>query len=466
LSTHSTLEAVLAWEREQQLFDRRVGAVAPWRLIRNGLIDPYLNDAGVRDRSTHNRARFADFARFTAGAALSLLHVSRLRRSRVLFVGFPRRRLEGSVWVDHFSDPLIKVLGEGNVLCLEKPFVGKHHRPTITRHLVYYDWVSACARLLARPLAALMHRRHRAAIDALAQVIAPRFSVPPRGVQRRMARALARFHVERRIVLLALAIVRPRIALLTSRWVHLPIIHACKSRGIPVCELQHGAPAAAGYKYRTEFDAQLDPDRMLTFGEHWNDSEWGIPRAKAVSIGFAYLSRRWNERRGGGGGHGAKVMLVSQPEMSTKLSAVFQEIVVRHPQVPFILKLHPQDRQDWQRRYPVGTLPNVTVSASAGDDLYDLFADCRAVIGHNSTVLFEASFFALRVGVLNTEGNNACAALQYAGRFNFHELRSVDDVGALLDSAGPYEPAVAENPFFAKFDPQRFVALIEAVERS
>jgi hypothetical protein len=262
----------------------------------------------------------------------------------------------------------------------------------------------------------------------------------------------------------AMRVIRPEVVLLTSRWVHLPVIHAAKRSGARVAELQHGVPNLLGYKYSTVADAHVDPDWMLTFGEYWNDFDWGLPRDRVAAIGYRHL---WQRRSALASRPGAPtaplhdVMLVSQPEMSSRLAGRFEEIVDGNRDLRFLLKLHPQDIHGWAQRYPVGRRPNVVVCDSPSADILELFSKCRAVVGHNSTALFEASFFGLRVGILNWDGTNNCPALRYAGRYNLFELRSVAALRAML-SAPATRPETG-NPFLADFDARRFAQLTGSV---
>ena len=81
------------------------------------------------------------------------------------------------------------------------------------------------------------------------------------------------------------------------------------------------------------------------------------------------------------------------------------------------------------------------------------------MLGDDSTLLFEASYFGLNVGLLNLDGCNQSEALAYAGRFGFSDIRTLDDVDALL--ARPADGGIRDgNPFFAAFDEGAFRKLV------
>lgn len=452
-------DALVAWERSARLAELKWRDVPLWRLTRNILVDEYLARQGVRDRSNHNRPGLRALVQLTAGIVISLAHLRRLRRRRILVLAFPRRRPEGAEWVDPFSDPLIEFMGESTVLSVEKPFVGVHCRPPRTRRIVYYDWIMAVGSAAAWAFGWTARLFARSTLDALADRVSLRLDVPVGKVRRIASRELVRFRVESSILRAAMRLIRPEVVLLTSRWVHLPAIHAARSVGAKVLELQHGVPNPLGYKYSTVTDPCLDPDLMLTFGEYWSRFDWGLPRDRVIAIGYRHIWQRRAMLARGPGEHdpGLPVMLVSQPEMSARLSAHFEAIAEANADVRFLLKLHPQDIHGWRRRYPVGLRSNVEVCDEPAGDIQAMFSKCSAVVGHNSTALFEASFFGLKVGILNWDGTNDCPALDYVGRYNLFELRDAAGLKAMLEA--PVAETVAGNPFLADFDASRFGAL-------
>jgi hypothetical protein len=452
-------DPIVGKEQDLRLYEVRVLGISLWRLIRVPIVESFLAERGGDGRSNFNNLDIRRLPHMFAGVLRSLWHVLRLRQRPFLIAGFPRRRLEDGEWVDPFSDPLVECLGEENVLCIERPFGGEHCLPQRTRNVVHYDWISALSTLASvagAPLASVLFRREIAALTARVQRMGP---VPARRIRILSARFIIRFWVERAAAAVLLAIARPRALLLTLRRHHHPLIHACRRRGIPVYELQHGAMADGGFKYSTPYDPLLDPDLFLTFGEYWNDSDWGMPPASVVAVGFKFIADKKARVAEAPVAGRTKVMLVSQPHEWQLLESAFSGIVAAHPDVSFILKLHPQDVGRWWERYPSGNAPNVEVCGGLYPDLYDLFAQCDCVCGYDSTVLFEASFLGLKVGILNLDGRNRCPALEFDGRFNFQELRTTAEFGELLNRTAAADPGAA-HPFFAPFDRERFLRVI------
>jgi hypothetical protein len=453
-------DAIVKGEREHRLDQVSVFGVPLWRLIREQVVDAHLSSGQGRSRSNQNRVPANRIPHVIGGVLRSLAHLSRLKRREFLVIGFPRRRLDNREWIDHFSDPIIDLLGPDRVLCLEKSFVGEHCRPPKTRGIVYYDWVTGLNLVASSLFFVIPWIVYGREISELASRASRVVDTSPRRIRVLAARALVRFRIERAVSRLLLAVVRPRVVLLTLRRHHYAFISMCKARGIPVYELQHGTVAEHGYKSRKIYHSWLDPDVFLAFGEYWKTADWGLPAETVRTIGFKYICDRKAELARGPPARGRKVMLVSQPHLAGGLGTAFGTIVRTYSDVQFLLKLHPQDVDRWWQRYPFGQEPNVQVLTDRGLDLYSLFTECSAVIGFDSTVLFEASFFGLKVGILNFDGRNRCAALQFVGRFNFHEIRDSKQVADLLRTP-PSPGESGDNPFFAKFDESGFLGLME-----
>ena len=162
-----------------------------------------------------------------------------------------------------------------------------------------------------------------------------------------------------------------------NREINHALIAACRERGVKVYELQHGVMHVDGYKQGTQYDEQIDPHGFLTFGERWNRFIWGVPEDAVKVIGYRYIWQQRERQRQSGQAPGDAVMPISEPGCWQQLAGPFSEIVTRHPDKQFILKLHPQDIDDWPSRYIVGlaetspllmTRPRtfITSSANAG----------------------------------------------------------------------------------------------------
>jgi hypothetical protein len=453
------VQELAAWEHDQGLFDYRLGGIPLWRLIRSRQISGFLSRAGVRGLDNYNRPKLADLLHFLGGLGLSLVHTMRLRRYRHLVVGFARRRLDGGAWVDTFFDPLIDIMGRDDTLCIERPFVGRHFRPARTQHLMYYDWVKAVAAAAGRVFYWVVGLRSRAPVDALAKIVADRLGTPAQSVRRALLRGYADFWVERQCARFIVDRVAPTTLLLINRGINHGMIAACRERGVKVYELQHGVMHVNGYKQRTRYDEHIDPHGFLTFGECWNRFDWGVPKDAVQVVGYRYIWEQRQRQRLSGPPRGDAVMLISEPGCWKELAQPFSEIVARHPGTQFILKLHPQDVGDWPSRYSAGLAANVTVVDDPSADLYDLFGRCRAAVGFGSTALYEASFYGLKVCLLNADGANPSEAIRFVGSYNFYEFAKAEDFDRMLES-GRADESRDGNPFFAAFDDALFKGLI------
>jgi len=450
------LQELLDWERDADLYANHWRGLPLWRLVRTDQFRLLTFEAGVRGRNNYNLPGIRGYLAYLISTLVSILHILRLRPYDYLMVGFPRRKRVGAEWLDTFFDPLGEFLSHERTLFVDKPFVGRHYPVPGWRRSVHYDWIRLVANTIAMFDRVAVPRDARGPIATLSVQVAERRRVASRVIERTIGRALIRFRVESALFRWVLRRVRPRSVFLANRWTNFSLINACKRHGVPVYELQHGAVNVDSFKFLTPHDERLDPTGFLLFGNYWRSYDWGLPADCVHVIGHRYIWQRRERARH----DGDAIMLVSKPGKWKALAAWFDEIVARHPERQFLLKLHPQEVQGWPSRYPVGLRENVTVFDDPGDDLYDLFGHCAVVLGDDSTVMYEASFFGLKTGLLNYDHANPSAAIVFAGTHNFHELNTLDDVERLL--VDPTRGVIEnDNPFFAGFDEQRFRTLAD-----
>ncbi len=72
--------------------------------------------------------------------------------------------------------------------------------------------------------------------------------------------------------------------------------------------------------------------------------------------------------------------------------------------------------------------------AASSTPLYQCFSECQAAIGQDSTALLEASFFDLKVGLLNLPNTLQNDVRSRIGSFNFFDVQNVELVNEMLAS--------------------------------
>lgn len=451
-------EDLLQWERDSDVYSYQIDGVPIWRLVRNSTVIGYNVALGLEDVHRREATSLSNLLAIALGTLGSVWDLLTAPKADVLFWGSPRRQLLDGSWTDPLTDPIVDGLeGLGlRSVTLERPLQGRHASPAATRKRLRYDAPKVFARMSAK-VPVPFSPDDQATIAALADILANRFDQSAAHMQKRLMTEVKAFRAERLAAKRVLLRAQPQAVVVVNRWINSGVLAACVDLAIPAFELQHGAVGEEGFKYYTPYSHTLDPSGFLTFGEHWNSSNWGLDKKRVHNIGAANI---WSQREKlSGTGKPESILLVSQPNLANALNFKFDEICRHFPDEHFLLQLHPQDRENWKARYSFAALPNVDL-APWERPLYSLFKDCKAVIGQDSTVLLEASFFNLKVGLLDLPQTLKNSIRSRIGARNFFEAATVPAVKAMLGSTRANE-AESGNGFFDGFDIERVAEVLK-----
>ena len=446
---------ILAWEKDVGIFDYLVDDVPLWRLIRNATVVSFTVSKGLEQPHRVESVSLGGLTAISKGVLSSAAQFIKIPKSDLLFWGSSRRQRGADSWVDPLTDPIIDCLSDYRSISFERPLQGRHRSPASTKRLIWYDAPKVFARLRSR-LPVIVSAEDQSVISELAKLISNEFDRPKSRIEKLLKKELAAFRVERAAANLILSRTKPKAVFVVNRWINRGVLAACSQRVIPTFEFQHGAVGKEGFKNYTPYSEVLDPDQFLVFGEEWKKYEWGVPADRIQNVGSPFI---WNQRSSRAGApRGDQTMLVSQPNLSKGMSAAFEEICRALPQQRFLLQLHPQDRENVTLKYPLVRLPNVEVARET-TPLYESFMQCQAVIGQDSTALLEASFFDLKVGLLDLPEALESTIRSRIGYANFFDASTVDLVKEMLASPRRSE-AENGNGYFDAFKEDKLRALL------
>ena len=446
---------IVEWEGAEGIYEYRIDGVPLWRLIRNTTIINASVRWGLENAHRVSSVTAVGVVALARGYLRSVGQLAAVPSADLLFWGTGRRHKTDDGFLSPLIDPIIDQLPQFKSVLFERPLTGKHHQPATTRNLIWYDAPKVHARVRAQ-FANSLPEKQQNVVEGLAQLIAKRFPMQRTQISRRLQVELAAFRNEKMSAARILTKAKPKAVLLTNRWVNCGVIAACRELGVSSYEIQHGAIGKGGFKYRTPYCPAIDPDGLLVLAREWLSRDWGMPQDRVHNIGAPFI---WSEReRIQDVVRGSRIMLISQPNLSSALNIAFEEICEAFPEQKFLLKLHPQDRHQVAGRYPVSLLPNVEL-ADEGRSLYECFCDCQAVIGQDSTALLEASFFGLKVGLLNLSNAIENSFRERIGNHNFFSAESTDEVASMLASTRTNE-ALDGNGYFDAFKAANLTALL------
>lgn len=173
-----------------------------------------------------------------------------------------------------------------------------------------------------------------------------------------------------------------------------PLYQACKEKGVPVIELQHGlASGVYGYSYkdRTDVGKQL-PSHIFTYGDIW-DSYIKMPSTtKVISVGNAFLENR-KEKYSNVEIDYKKVIIYSFPDERGRLIDLAIYVAKTMSEYQIMLKLHPRELQFFDEiENRIKDIDNLEI-VDKKTELYELLSSAGHHIAISSTVLYEASIY-------------------------------------------------------------------------
>lgn len=175
------------------------------------------------------------------------------------------------------------------------------------------------------------------------------------------------------------------------------ITRVCDDLGIPVAIVQNGVSTRYNLRYHQPVDGPIQTfgDYYLVWGEYWRTAaEYPLPQERILSVGFPYLDiqrHRCDEVT-----EKEQILFVSQPTIGDDLSKFATELSGMDIGYDIVYKLHPRENAFWEEEYSWLNDADLSVAPPRSGTLYELFAESKAIVGVNSTTLWESSVFDLQ----------------------------------------------------------------------
>lgn len=450
----------LELESMHSLCDLRVDGVPVWERIRYDVQRAALDQVfGTVSTVGDSRRTLLSRAR-DVGASIGTKNPYLKQPCDVLVYGHNRRqpREDGYFW-EIYTDPIYEHL-DLDYLHLEVPHKGRHYRPARTENLAFLDVVRSVGsmrRRIGRPANTVPQDVARA-LGAVETRLREEFEVDV-AVRDRARRSLQQRASTLGLYEKLLQRQDPSVVVVIVSYGKETFIEACRRANIPVLELQHGVitPYHLGYAYPDECRKVVTPDRLLTFGEFWNETVPFPADTSLAAVGYPFLESVYAQHADRSTEN--RVTFVSQnTHVGKPLTRTAVELATEtDTDVSVTYKLHPEEYVDWEERYPWLQDSPVSIRGPDGTSMYELFGTSRAVVGVYSTGLYEALKFQLPVYVLREPGVAYVEPLLDAGAAT--AVDSATDLAAELRAGSG--PAVESERFFEP-DP---LANIETVFR-
>lgn len=425
------------FEETLDLFSIRVEGTPIWERIRFRIFREIARQKGQGQPHTHRGDGVKDYLHGFGLWLKNAVHRNPYFAGKhdFLFFGHQRRKLEeDGYWWDVYCDP-IHEQSELDYVHMETPHLLSHRSPAKTGNLRYLDLIQ---------YGGTLQRKLGLRSPSLPDDVVSRLREAEVEIRRRfevgvdiVSEAREALHVRKTTLPLyerLLDRVDPEVVVLVVSYGRERLIEACKRKGVPVVELQHGViyDHHFGYSYPEGKTKTTFPDYLLTFGEFWNENaRFPIPDDRVIPVGYPYLEERLDvyddvERS-------EQLLFISQGTIGRELSRfaleVHEDDRIDHE---VVYKLHPGEYDRWEEEYPWLAESDVRVIDKSEPPLYRLFAESSAQIGVGSTAVYEGLCFNLETFVFEADGADVLQPLIEDGAAS--TIGTVEELVASLHS--------------------------------
>lgn len=384
-----------------QLDNVEVNGVPVWRIVRTKFRWEMISgrpftvgknfQLGVQLRNNHR-----------SFVGLTRLMLSRKKISTIFFP-HPRLYLVDGQYVERMSDPLIDYSAiREDYLILERHQNGLHREPRIhSDHVVFMDFIDNVSRTINPFTKILYKRKYGKAAKHLITILETEYQFDHAKMRGVFIDTLSFFFAQKAMISPVLRHLAPKQVFVAPRQTYQYVIANCKQLGIRTIELQHGVTVGETELYSGSYYGRIDPDYFCVFGKANVGPQFGIPIEKVVNTGFPY--KNYVQSLGLQKFGPQVILVISEPEISTKVVDLLTSFVDYHPDFIFHIRCHPQEKFSAELVERIKGYKQIMVVDNTLESFCAL-SQYECVIGENSTVMYEAMSMGKKVGRLNYGG--------------------------------------------------------------
>lgn len=437
-------------ERELDLFDVKIDGVYIWERIRRTVFfdirrqvlnldsphpPPEINLRNV----LHSLDQFLRSS-FRRNPFLS-------ESNDILVYGHGRRkRLEGDQYWDIYTDHLF-LNSDYSYSQVEKPYKLSHKKPARTPDLKYLDWIYYPEMFFENITSKLLYNVNNERFRVMESRIKNELRVDI-SLEAAAERELSRRKGSYRLYNTLLNRIDPSVVVLVVSPTKNTLIELCKSKEIPVIELQHGVMNKYhyGYSYPPGVEVTTFPDHLFTYGTYWTkDFHLPTPEENIHPVGYAHLDY-YRDKFGSSSNESGNIIFISQGHISSELAELAID-VQKETAFSVIYKLHPTEpikRSEFDKLADAGG-----VIVEGEQVIYELFAQCEAQVGVSSTAIYEGLAFDLDTYIFDTATSDTLKDLVNSGHAELIEsasdIRKQSSQSINLDREIFFRPNAKEN---------------------
>ncbi len=391
-------EEILRIESEHKLFEREIGGIYVWKLLRYNVFIELSQTLNLLEDphpipKQHNNRYIELIKHFLNGTFNGPLTGE--NDTEVILFTHPRKvNIGDSKLIDIYSYYLEdKWKEEGtNYLVIEKPYNGVFMRKA--SKMVRHNETLSLFTLWN-------YFKPKKDIDFSIKELDSIASIPIENIKAlsktNISRAIHAFKREYHYYIKVLTKHKPKkIYMVVADFRH-ALISAADDLGIETIEIQHGqiSPFSLGFIYPHHSIIPYFPKKLILWGKFWYDNSQMPVDEKNISYGgFPFLDEAIKEYANVMRDE-SRVLFISQGTTGKLLVNIALEFAFQNKEYKVIYRLHPSEAAQWKILYPKlyscsMENNNIIVETGVSNPLYKSFAESKFVVGVNSTALIES----------------------------------------------------------------------------
>ncbi len=431
------IQSFLEFEKQSKIDGILIdGDIPLWRICRRSVRIKYLR---IVNKTTKPEINYIHILFNIFISFFQLLYLILFVKKDYVF--FPHSRLykiDGQ-YIDKLSDPIIDSVSEikKSFCILQNPQNGKQNYPRYHNKNAYnLDSVVAISTLFSAIFKKYYSKKYSAEILQVLNIIHPDNNeiAAYRDI---IVRDVANFFITYKLYSIILHALSPKAIFVIPREVFSSAVVYCRRHGIKTMEIEHGITMTENELYSGLYNETYDVDYFLTFGQASNDTCFGMPLDKVRNIGFAY--KHWLfERIPQNKKSSDKIILIlSEPHITDRIVQTTIELALTYKDYFFCIRCHPQERLSKEHINTLSLYNNISIADNKQESLYSFYL-YDAIIGENSSSVYEALSIGKRVGRLNYNG------------FKSININPIIYSGKVLNNIGDFMQLMTDDPVVTK----------------
>lgn len=230
---------------------------------------------------------------------------------------------------------------------------------------------------------------------------------------------------------------RPKVILIVGVRFEMAVLCAvAKKKNIPVVVLQHGTITTTEPTYNSKEKVNICayPDYIFVFSKlEKKRGKFLIPFSRVIPVGYPELDEYIKKTKYKKSENGIKEILVLSC-VDERLLKFTNELAdkIDGTRYRIVYKLHPTEYGNWKNVYGQYLLhSNIDVVGNKNKIVYDYFMQAEWVIGMQSTAIYEATAFNVKIAIIDSPYRKDYVELFEMERANL--IGNVDDFLSIID---------------------------------